>query len=44
MGDEVLPGAIPMEHMDLVVRPTTREVTVNPARPNLTSSLAKRLR
>ena len=43
MGDEVLLGAIPMEDMDLVVRPTTREVTVNPASPNLPSSLAKGL-
>jgi len=30
-----------MEDMDLVVRPTTREVTVNPASQNLPSSLAK---
>lgn len=41
MGDEVLLGAIPMEDMDLVVRPLTREVTVNPASPNIPSSLAK---
>ena len=44
MGDDVLLGAIPMEDMDLVVRPTTREVTVNPASPNMPSSMAKSLR
>lgn len=42
MGDEVLLGAIPMEDMDLVVRPLTREVMVNPASPNIPSSLAKK--
>jgi clan AA aspartic protease len=41
LGDEVLLGAIPMEDMDLVVRPMTREVLVNPATPNIASSLAK---
>jgi len=41
MGDEVLLGAIPMEDMDLVVHPMTRDVTVNPASPNVPSSLAK---
>lgn len=41
MGDEVLLGAIPMEDMDLVVRPLTREVAVNPLSPNIPSSLAK---
>lgn len=41
MGDEVLLGAIPMEDMDLIVRPLTREVMVNPASPNIPSSLAK---
>ena len=30
MGDEVLLGAIPMEDMDLVVRPMTRDVSANP--------------
>jgi clan AA aspartic protease len=44
MGDEVLLGAIPMEDMDLVVRPMTREVLVNPATPNIASSLAKGVR
>jgi clan AA aspartic protease len=41
MGDEVLLGAIPTEDMDLIVRPMTREVLVNPASPNIPSSLAK---
>jgi len=41
MGDEVLLGAIPMEDMDLVIRPLTREVTVNPASPNIPASIAK---
>ena len=44
LGDEVLLGAIPMEDMDLVIRPLTREVTVNPASPNIPSSLAKGVR
>lgn len=35
LGDGVLLGAIPMEDMDLVVRPLTRDVTVNPAIPNI---------
>lgn len=33
LGDEVVLGAVPMEEMDLVVSPLTREVTVNPASP-----------
>jgi clan AA aspartic protease len=41
MGDEVLLGAIPMEDMDLIVRPLTRDVAVNPASPNMPSSVAK---
>ncbi|MBU2854392.1 clan AA aspartic protease [Acidithiobacillus ferriphilus] len=43
-GDEALLGAIPMEDMDLVVRPMTREVNaamVNPSSPNIPSSMAK---
>ena len=35
LGDEVLLGAVPMEDMDLVVSPDHREVTVDPASPNL---------
>ena len=41
LGDEVLLGAIPMEDMDLVVVPKTREVMVNPNSPNIASSIAK---
>ncbi len=41
MGDEVLLGAIPMEDMDLIVRPMTREVLINPASPNVPTSIAK---
>lgn len=41
MGDQPLLGAIPMEDMDLVVVPKTREVIVNPASPNVASSIAK---
>ncbi|MDP1527236.1 MAG: clan AA aspartic protease [Rhodocyclaceae bacterium] len=44
LGDEVLLGAIPMQDMDLIVRPLTREVLVNPASPNIPSSLAKGFR
>ena len=44
MGDEVLLGAIPMEDMDLVVRPMTREVLVNPSSPNVPTSMAKGFR
>jgi clan AA aspartic protease len=43
LGDEVLLGAIPMEDMDLIIRPMTREVLVNPNSPNIPSSLAKGL-
>lgn len=35
LGDEVLLGAVPMEDMDLVVNPKRREVTVDPASPNI---------
>ena len=41
MGDQALLGAIPMEDMDLVVVPKTREVMVNPNSPNIASSIAK---
>ena len=44
MGDEVLLGAIPMEDMDLVVSPMTREVAINPASPNIPSAVAKGVR
>ena len=38
LGDEVLFGVIPMEDMDLVVIPGTRELAVNPDSPNLATS------
>jgi clan AA aspartic protease len=41
MGDQALLGAIPLEDMDLVVVPKTREVMVNPNSPNIASSVAK---
>ena len=37
----VLLGAIPLEDMDLVEIPKTREVDINPKSPNIASSLAK---
>ncbi len=43
LGDEVLLGAIPMEDMDLVVRPGFRDVVPNPLNPNIPASLAKGL-
>ena len=41
LGDEVLLGAIPMEDMDLVLRPATRDVSANPNSPNIPASIAK---
>jgi clan AA aspartic protease len=41
LGDEVLLGAIPMEDMDLVLRPTMRDVIANPMNPNIPASIAK---
>ncbi|MGQ0651607.1 MAG: clan AA aspartic protease [Betaproteobacteria bacterium] len=41
LGDEVLLGAVPMEDMDLVISPATQSVTVNPASPDIPSSIAK---
>jgi hypothetical protein len=41
MGDQVLLGAIPMEDMDLVLIPKTRTADVNPASPNIATSVAK---
>jgi clan AA aspartic protease len=40
-GDEVLLGAIPMEDMDLVLRPQLQSIDVNPESPNIAVSLAK---
>ena len=41
LGDEVLLGAVPMEDMDLIVNPSRREVTVNPASPNIPHARVK---
>ena len=43
LGDEVLLGAVPMEDMDLVVNPSRREVTVDPASPNIPHARVKSL-
>lgn len=34
-GDQVLLGAVPMEDMDLVVDPSRRKLTVDPASPDI---------
>ena len=44
LGDEVLLGAVPMEDMDLVVNPSRREVTVDPASPNIPHARVKSIR
>lgn len=41
LGDEVLLGAVPMEDMDLVVSPGKREVTADPASPNIPHARVK---
>ena len=41
LGDEVLLGAVPMEDMDLVVDPYRREITVDPASPNIPRARVK---
>ena len=41
LGDEALLGAIPMEDLDLIIHPATRTVAVNPASPNIPTSVAK---
>lgn len=43
IGDEVLLGAVPMEDMDLVVNPGRRELTVDPASPNIPHARVKSL-
>ena len=43
MGDEPLLGVIPVEDMDLVVVPRTRQVIVNPLNPNIASSIARQV-
>ena len=42
LGQRVLVGAIPLEDMDLVVNPATRQVTVNPASPDIPSAIVMR--
>lgn len=41
LGDEVLLGSVPMEDMDLIVHPGRKEVTVDPASPNLPRARVK---
>jgi len=43
LGNEVLLGAIPMEDMDLVVSPSGRSITVNPASPNIPTAIVMQL-
>ena len=43
LGNEVLLGSIPMEDMDLVLRPQLQSVDVNPESPNIPLSVAKGL-
>ena len=44
LGNQVFLGAIPMEDMDLVVNPKTRQVIANPANPNIAGSIAMGVR
>ncbi len=41
LGNEVLLGAVPMEDMDLVVNASRREITVDPASPNIPHARVK---
>jgi hypothetical protein len=41
LGDQTLLGAIPLEDMDLVVIPKTKNIDINPASPNIASSIVK---
>ena len=41
LGDEVLLGAVPMEDMDLILNPSQRKITVDPASPNIPHSRVK---
>ena len=43
LGNEVLLGAIPMEDIELVLRPQLRSIAVNPESPNIPLSVAKSL-
>ena len=44
LGNQALLGAIPMEDMDLIVRPNSRDVVPNPASPNMPASVAMGVR
>lgn len=44
LGNQTLLGAIPMEDMDLVVLPSTRQVVPNPLSPNMPASVAMGVR
>jgi clan AA aspartic protease len=44
LGNQALLGAIPMEDMDLVVVPGTRQVIPNPKSPNMPASVAMGVR
>ncbi len=41
LGDAVLLGAIPMEDVDLIIHPTSRQLSVDPESPNIPSVLVK---
>ncbi len=41
LGNEVLLGAIPIEDMDLVLRPQLQSLDVNPESPTIPLSVAK---
>jgi hypothetical protein len=43
LGDEALLGAIPLEDMDLIVVPGSRQVAVKAENPNIAVSIAKGL-
>ena len=43
LGDRVLLGAVPMEDMDVLVCPATRKLIVNPASPNIATSVVRKL-
>jgi hypothetical protein len=44
LGNQVLLGVIPMEDMDLMVHPRTRQVVPNPENPNIAGSIAMGVR
>ena len=43
LGDEAVLGVIPMEDLDLVVVPGSRQVIVNPLNPDFASSITKQI-